>query len=648
MGLIRNRVMAEPLRLFLVEDNDDIAFVTRRCLERAGHDVTVCHTGADALIVLNQLPFDLVVLDYFLEDMKGSELLQRLAADSVRTPILMITAYGDQQLATRVLREGALDYVVRDQSSSYLEELPKRVGEAVTRHRLQQTNNLLIAALESTRDGIIITDLQGTVHHVNAALERMFGYSRLEVLGKNASELFRSEQQSKKAIDSMWKVLRDRSSWQGELVNQRKDGTLLDTSLTISPIFDSRGQMTHFVGIYREISERKQMERQLVQAQKMHSVGTLAGGVAHEFNNLLAGIQGYASLGLRERNVAPNIKEFLEFIVQLTDRAANLTRQLLAFARKPSLVRGPTDLIKLLEGTRNLAQRSLNIEVALQIEPPAENEAWMALADANQMQQVLINLTLNARDAMPKPQPAPIMYRLYHRTLAGELPAFPQNVPPDDYMVIEVQDRGAGMTPEILAQALDPFFTTKDVGQGTGLGLPVAFGIVTGHNGFLTIDSEAGKGTTMGLYMPRLAQPVPDLTAANVTVLEPDVSPRKQILVVDDERAVLDVIRRFLEIAGHSVIAAANGVEAWQILATQPVDLIVLDWMIPKEDGRANFERIHRTYPAIPVLLCTGLVQAEQASALLSEGAAGLLRKPFRMNELWYAVHNALSPTTQD
>src|ERR1035438_5831498 len=156
-------IMSESLRLFLVEDNDDIAFVTRLCLERAGHQVTVCHSGTDALIVLGHAPFDLVVLDYFLQDMQGSEVLQRLRREGIHTPVLMITAYGDQQLAAQVLREGALDYLVRDQSSAYLADLPKRVGEAVTRHRLQETNNLFIAALESARDGIIITDLQGGV-----------------------------------------------------------------------------------------------------------------------------------------------------------------------------------------------------------------------------------------------------------------------------------------------------------------------------------------------------------------------------------------------------------------------------------------------------------------------------------------------------
>src|ERR1043166_3127729 len=167
------------------------------------------------------------------------------------------------------------------------------------------------------------------------------------------------------------------------------------------------------------------------------------------------------------------------------------------------------------------------------------------------------------------------------------------------------------MTPEVMAQALDPFFTTKEVGQGTGLGLPVAFGIITGHQGFLTITSDTNRGTTIGLYLPRLVRHAPDPTASNVKVLEPEAAPRRRILVIDDESAVQDVIRRFLEIAGHEVVCAANGEESLRCLREQQVDLIVLDWIIPKEEGRANFNHIRAARPNTPILLCTGVVHAD-------------------------------------
>ncbi len=258
---------------------------------------------------------------------------------------------------------------------------------------------------------------------------------------------------------------------------------------------------------------------------------------------------------------------------------------------------------------------------------------------------MLVNLALNARDAMDPSLPHPVEFRLTRCLLGGELHAFPENVPPGEYVLLEVEDHGSGMPAEVLNQALDPFFTTKEVGQGTGLGLPVAFGIIHGHQGFLTIDTKVGRGTCVRLYLPRLREKHMEAPAKHEApqVLEPDNPPGRQILVVDDERAVLDVVRRFLEIAGHRVTGATTGREALAILDRgQAVDLVILDLMIPREEGAANFKHIRERLPKVPILLCTGLVQADQATHLLESGAADLLRKPFRMNELWYAVNKAL------
>jgi CheY-like chemotaxis protein len=308
-------------------------------------------------------------------------------------------------------------------------------------------------------------------------------------------------------------------------------------------------------------------------------------------------------------------------------------------------------------------------------------------ADANQLQQALVNLALNARDAIlerragmrgvepggagpaeapaapaaeagapeaapgtPPPAGDKIVFRLRHAVLA-EQPAFPQRVPPGDYLVLEVEDRGAGMPPEVLNQALDPFFTTKEVGRGTGLGLPTVLGIVQGHQGYLTIDSSPGRGTCVGLYLPRRSDgpeaAPPAAPHQGPATLEPESTPSRAILVIDDEEAVLDVVRRFLQIAGHRVTGVTSGAAALTALGRpangRPVDLIVLDLMIPREDAAVTFRRLRQRCPGVPVLLCTGLPQADPAPELLCHGAVGLIRKPFRMNELWYAVKQALA-----
>jgi PAS domain S-box-containing protein len=662
--------MSEALRLFLIEDDDDVALLIRKHLERVGHQVTACRSAADALIVLGQNTFDLVLLDQKLPDMSGLDLLHTLTREGLAVPVLMVTGKGDVHLATRVLQAGALDYIVKDPGLAFLGELPKRVAESVTRHRLEQMNRLLVQSLESARDGIMITDLQGTILNVNQALESLTGYSRRELLGQTP-RLLRSGAHSPSVYTELWGTILARCSWQGELTNRRKDGSLYQASITISPIVDVHGRLTHFVGIQRDVTATKQLERQLLQAQKMQSVGTLAGGVAHEFNNLLAGINGYAALGLREPGATPAVREFLQNIVTLSERAAGLTRQLLTFARQPALVRQPTAIIDLVRATADLVARTLHQEVTLDLPAAASGAAPLVVeADANQLQQALVNLALNARDALlhrPAAEGAPaekgqtgteisalssaappIVFRLRREVLAGEHAGFPQRVPAGDYVMLEVEDLGRGMTPEVLGQAFDPFFTTKEVGQGTGLGLPMVFGIVQGHHGSLVIDSTPGVGTRVRLYLPRLVQQPAARTQsrppAEAEVVEPEATPGRSILVVDDEEAVLDVVRRFLQIAGHRVTCATSGRAALDLLANgRPFDLVILDLLMPREDAAATFQRLQARRPELPVLLCTGLADADPAAELLRGGAAGILRKPFRMNELWYAVQEALA-----
>jgi PAS domain S-box-containing protein len=652
--------MTEALRLFLVEDDDNVGLLICKSLERAGHQVTRCRNAADALIVLGHSSFDLLLLDQRLPDMPGVELLSLLAREGITVPVLMVTGYGDERLATRVLQAGALDYIVKDPDLGFLDNLPKRIKESVTRHRLQQLNQLLIHALESARDGIMITDLQGVILHVNQALERSTGYSRQELLGQTP-RLLKSGNQPPELYAELWQTILARKSWQGELINRRRDGRLYPISLTVSPLVDERGQLTHFVGIERDITERRQLERQLLQAQKMQSVGTLAGGVAHEFNNLLAGINGYASLGLREAGLTQTLRGFLQNIVALSERAAVLTRQLLTFARKPALSRQPLRIAELLRSTAELVTRTLRVEVALDLQEQARDGAALSVsADANQLQQALVNLALNARDALVEAQGPDagslgqagdllpgITFRLRQTAPDSELRAFPQHVPPGDYVTVEVADTGCGMTPEVLGQSLDPFFTTKDVGQGTGLGLPMVFGIVQGHQGYLTIESTPGRGTTVGLHLPRLTPPAllersPAFKVGEV--VEPEAVTGRSILVIDDEEAVLDVVRRFLEIAGHRVACAASGREGLALLAAgEKFDLVILDLMMPRDDGAATFQRLRQQQPSLPVLLCTGLPAAGPMPVHLPTAATGIIRKPFRMNELWYAVEQALT-----
>ncbi len=547
--------MTDALRLFYVEDDPDTALLVRKRLERAHHQVTSCRTAADALIVLGQTTFDLVILDNRLPDASGLDLLYALTRGGGAVPVLMVMEAGDEHLAANALRAGALDYVVKDSALTFLSELPKRVVESVARRRLEQMNRLLVRALESARDGVIVTDLQGVVLNVNPAFEQMTGYTRQELVGRTP-RLLRSGAHPPEFYAALWRAILAREGWQGELTNRRKDGGQFQTSLTISPIIDPQGRMTHFVGVYRDVTEHKKLERQLLQAQKMQSVGTLAGGVAHEFNNLLAGINGYASLALREAEVGPTVRDFLRNVVDLSERAAALTRQLLAFARKPALIRQPTSLPDLVRGAAELVTRTLCQEVGVEIEPDSSGAPMVVEADADRLEQALVNLALNARDALaergadpagapkkgimePKdPSRAPaVLFRLRSAKLTRGRTGFPQNVPPGEYVLLQVEDRGAGMTAEVLNQALDPFFTTKEVGQGAGLGLPMVFGVVQGHQGWLTIDSTPGQGSCVSIYLPRLVVGSgPIAGSARFAIGRPSCGPRPPVVPFTSRR----------------------------------------------------------------------------------------------------------------
>ncbi len=643
--------MPESLNLFLVEDDDDVALLIRKNLERVHHQVVRCRTGADALIVLHQRCFDLILLDQFLPDLSGLDLLQRLEQDGSAPPILMLTARGDEPLAARALRAGVLDYLVKDEDLGFLVELPKRVQESVTRHRLEQMNRLLVQSLESASDGILLVDRQCLIRNVNQALLSLTGYDRGELLGQ-CPRLILGDLPGGNV--SPFEPIGP--GWQGEHTVRRKDGSRVQTSLSISRIEDRQGNPTHYVGILRDVTETKKLERQLLQAQKMQSIGTLAGGIAHEFNNLLAGINGYAALALREDQVEPAVRQFLENVVALSERGALLTRQLLAFARKPALSWRRTPVLDVVQATVDLVRRTLHRHVVLDVAALEPAGPMLVEADANQLQQALVNLVLNARDAIRERERtfatspgesdrSTVTVRVGPARFSLERIGFPQNVPPGDYVRMQVVDAGCGMTPEVLLQAVDPFFTTKEVGQGTGLGLSVVFGIIQAHQGFLQIESIPGQGSTVSVYLPRAAEMIePSQSLAERPESEPRRAPTPLgILVVDDEEAVLDIMRRYLEIAGHHVQTAGSGRAALDLLALgRTFDLVILDRMIPTEDAGLTLEEFRRRAPGVPVILCTGLPEAEPQ--LLQNSTVTLVRKPFRMTDLLEGVQHAMEP----
>ena len=357
---------------------------------------------------------------------------------------------------------------------------------------------LLMTAIEQSADGIVITDAQGTIQYVNPAFTRVSGYSREEALGKNP-RILKSGKHDEAYYRKLWETILGGEIWQDEITNRRSDGSLYPEQMTITPVRDQRGEITHFIAIKAEVTERKRLEQQLRQAQKMEAVGRLAGGVAHDFNNLLTIISGYSELLLEHPGTVEPLRGYVNEIRNASGRAASLTRQLLAFSRQQVLAPRVLDLNAVVANIEKMLKRLIGEDIDL-VTVLAES-LWPVKADPGQLEQVLLNLAVNARDAMPKGGMLTIetanveMDRTYAQT------HFPLS--PGPYVLLAFSDTGIGMDAETQARIFEPFFTTKEKGKGTGLGLATVYGIVKQSGGYIWVYSEVGKGTTFKIYLPR-------------------------------------------------------------------------------------------------------------------------------------------------
>ncbi|HEV8061670.1 MAG TPA: PAS domain S-box protein [Gemmataceae bacterium] len=626
----------QSLRVFLLLPEGEVYESVNAALREPEFERVWCRSASDALIVLSHRKFDLLISQAALPDMSGMDLVATLDAEGIDLPSILLMGPEDKSMP---LVPGGQVCDVVPLSEDFAVSLADRVRNAVAKHQLEQANRIYIAALESARDGIMIADLQGVVLHVNRALEDLTGFSRDELVGR-PSQILCASKQTSELCARIWMAVMQRASWQGELIDHRKDGTAIDVSLTVSPILDSRGRLTHCVAIERDITSRRAIESRLLQAQKIQSLGTLAGGVAHEFNNLLTGIMGYAGLALTQADDQHARKDFLKEIVGLAERAANLTRQMLAYARKSPMNRRPVSVTNLINQTMEFVGSTLHQAVV--VEGIDGASSLRVEADASQIEQVLVNLILNAHDASAGEEPVNVAVR--EVAVSASKDGFPDNIAPGDYVHVEVRDRGQGMSAEVLSQALDPFFTTRPVGKGTGMGLSVAMGIVRNHFGFLTIDSEEGLGTSVGIYLPRLQEAHTKPVAAD-SFIEPEPVSPAHILVLDDESAVLDVVRRYLEDAGHHVLCARDATELLALAcSSDAIDMAILDELPSAPNDGKLVERLLELRPSLLILFCPGL--SLDTPEVRQMDNRRVLRKPFRMNELGFVVQELLTSAT--
>jgi len=481
----------------------------------------------------------------------------------------------------------------------------------------------LRAVVESSADAIVSRDLDGIILSWNLGAEQVFGYTAAEAVGNHISMLFPNERPPEEP--EILERFRDGGVVKHiETVRRRKDGKEIPVSLTVSPVRNSSGTIVGASHIARDISERKALQEQLLQSQKLESLGVLAGGLAHDFNNLLTGIMGHASLAVQELGERNPATARMTEILHASERAATLVRQMLAYAGKGRFVIEPINLsaqvAEVLPLVRTSISRLVNLDVQLDSGLPVLE------GDRSQIQQLIMNLVINAGEAIGD-HPGAISIRTYSR-----------NTDAEQQIVLEVKDSGSGMDAETQARAFDPFFTTKFTGRG--LGLSAAVGIIRTHRGTISVESSPGEGSTFTVVLPASAQigldPNGDLRA--------DWRGDGNILVVDDEEIVRGMARFTLERCGYTIEMAADGKAAVETFAARPQAFaaVLLDLTMPVMSGEEALDRIRQIRPDVPVLLSSGYSEGEALRRFRDRGLAGFLQKPYTATALARKVHHAV------
>ena len=519
-----------------------------------------------------------------------------------------------------------------------VDERTQELAREVEEHQKAEEALLLQnTAIQSAANAIVITDRGGNIISVNRAFCQLTGYSQEEVVGVNTN-ILKSGNQPVSFYQKLWETILAGDVWKGEIENKRKDGSIYTEEMTITPVRQASGEILHFIAIKQDITEQRKLQNQILQSQKIQSIGTLAGGIAHDFNNILGIILGYSSL-LEDRSAHDHqLISSVNAIQQVIARGTALVHQILTFARKTEVTIEAVSVSEV--ATELLSMLQQTFPKTITIKKQLEDNLPLIQADRSQIHQVLLNLCVNARDAMPRG--GTITIAAAQKTLAQMMERFPA-ADRQRYVCISVSDTGEGMTREVQHRIYDPFFTTKPQGKGTGLGLSVVLGIVEAHHGFIEVESEPGSGTTFRTYIP-----VSDIDKSS---MEPQVSHShvnragtETLLIVEDEVFLLRILSAILQSNGYTILSAGDGVKAVDVYKqhSHEIALVVTDMGLPGMSGEEEFRRLKEINPDVKVILISGFIEPETRSKILDGGAMGFIQKPFRPDEILALIRQVL------
>jgi two-component system cell cycle sensor histidine kinase/response regulator CckA len=638
--------MSKPLRVLVVEDSERDLELLLRALHQGGYVVRHqrVETAEAMRTALAEAEWDIVISDYSLPTFDGLEALATLRRSGIDLPFIIVSGTIGEDVAVGALLAGAGDFLVKGQMARLIPAIERELRECQVRSARRRAEAALRESearyrriIETTNEGVMMLDASNLAIFANRRMGALLGYEPAELLGLSIFDL--AHETSRAALaHHLEQPSQDAVGRQIETRLVRKDQGDLWVLLDSTPLLDDDGRPTGTLVMVMDVTQRRLLEDQLRQAQKMEAVGRLAGGVAHDFNNLLSVILSYTNMVIGGLKSGDPIRADLEEVEKAGERARELTHQLLAFSRKQVIEPRHLDLNHVIREMERMVRRLLGESFDLSL--LTDHKLGTVFADPGQVEQIVMNLVVNARDAMP--EGGKITIETGNVDLDQSYALAHHDVRPGSYVLLAVTDSGSGIDPVILGRIFEPFFTTKDAGQGTGLGLSTVFGIVKQSGGHIWVYSERGKGTTFKIYLPR-KNALPDPLSAPAPA-PASLRGTETVLLVEDEQQVRAAARVILRRQGYNVLEAQNGGEGFLICERYQgkIDLLVTDVVMPHMSGKELAARLAGMRPEMRVLFLSGYTENSIVHHGILDSGVSFLQKPITPDSLARKVRAVL------
>lgn len=637
-----------PLQVLLVGRKEEDFFLIREILERSrgmlAAELDHVRSLDEAKVLLQQKPYGLVLFEHETGNTEAVRLVAEFFHAGTSVPFIILTEHADEKSIAEIIQTGNWNCLAKSQLDGAT--LVRTIRSTVALHAMEKEHHSaeeslrkLSRAVEQSADTVVITDRNGAIEYVNPAFEALTGYTIAEVRGRTP-RILKSGEQGPEIYQELWKTILAGKAFRGIMVNRKKNGSVYYVEESICPVRDSDGRITHFIANGRDLTERLRLEAQLAQAQKMDAIGRLAGGVAHDFNNLLTIITSYSELALDQaKDDSPLECKILEILLAAR-RAAELTRQLLAFSRKQPQALRVMELNPVVAGIAKTLPRLIGEDIQFSF-ALGEGLAPVRI-DPVQIEQIVMNLAANARDALP--QGGRLRIETSNAWLDDEYIRNKQAViPPGRYALITVSDSGSGIPHEDLPHIFEPFYTTKAAGKGTGLGLATVYGIVKQNKGFIWVYSEPDSGTVFRIYLPCVRSKNISADSASPKS-EKAARGTETLLVVEDEQAVRKASAEFLRMQGYQVLEAKDGMDAVSVAQQykSTIHLVVTDVVMPNMSGGELAKVLGKDRPGLKILFVSGYAGETILNHKVIDLQTNFLQKPYSLKQLSIKIRAAL------